>query len=75
MSTDPGRWGKSGMEAGPQAAGSQHSRDKLPAPTVRFPAQNHSPQHKEGQPGGVTKASVGGKVTVNLTTSVAPDTE
>ena len=66
VSTDPDRWGKSGMEAGPQAAGSQHSRDKLPAPTVGFPAQNHSPQHKEGQPGGVTKASVGGKVTAHF---------
>ena len=50
----------------PRAAGSQRSHGELPAPAVGFPAQNCSPQHKEGQPGGLTKASVGGKVTAHF---------
>lgn len=50
----------------PPAAGSQHGHDGLPALAVGFPSQNCSPRHKEGQPGGVTKASVGGKVTAHF---------
>lgn len=37
-----------------------------PGPTPRLPAPNWSPQHKEGQPGSVTEASVGGKVTAHF---------
>lgn len=67
MSTECGGRGEPGLRLGqPPAAESQHGHDKLPALAVGFPSPNRSPQHKEGQPGGVTKASVGGKVTAHF---------
>lgn len=67
VSTDPGgRENQVWRPGQPRAAGSWRSHGEFPAPAVGFPSPNRSPQHKEGQPGGVTKASVGGKVTAHF---------
>lgn len=65
---DPGGRGQPGLEAGPASrpAGSRLSHGEFPVPAVGFPSPNCSPRHKEGQPGRVTKASVGGKVTAHF---------